>query len=261
LNSGVKLLSVMLFAAILFLSGSLKAVRADFGNTEIELPDFLLRISEYLSKGNETRLNEIRDQMIEQERIKQERIESTKGAVLHLSSQNSSLLDWPPTYSFMDEFLFNSSYEQYGYVEDWLEMIGSCDGSFTHLHTVGWNEHYDETASGGEAFVAGTWYGSQWASGDFYVYARHGPDTTYGYSNFVMFWVTNDDPNDFDSWNYVGYAQTVSWTTQDYYMGTSFSTWKYVAVSCWTPPPYPQYYEPLVHNCVEVDCVAALNWY
>ena len=163
----------------------------------------------------------------------------------------------------MDELVYPnpiSPNETYGWVVNPEEMTGSCDDSFTHLHTDGWNGN-EQQPMGGEAFVKGTWYGSQWASGDFYIYARHGPDTTYGYSNYVILNVANGDPSDFDSWHYIGYASTASGTCQDYYIGTSFSTWTYVSVSCWTPPPYPVYYYPLVLNCVEVDCVAALDRY
>jgi hypothetical protein len=258
MKNNFKLLIIISFGIILVLSSNLEAIRAS-STSDIKLPDFVQRYLKYVSRGNETYLAQITSQLIENQKIQQERIESTKGAVLH--PPNGSQLD-TSTFSFMAALRDptpTSPNETYGYVQDEAEMIGGTDNSFTHLHTDDWN-HDEDHPMGGEAFVFGKWYGT-WASGDFWVYAKKGPDSTSEYSNYIMFSVCNGNPYNYYNWEYIGYRQVTSTTTYDYYMGTSYNTWEWLSVQCWTPPPYPVYYEPLAKNCVLIDAVCAWNWY
>ncbi len=256
----LKLLIFFSFIIVLSTAINLEAVFAKFTEHETVLPDYLLRFTDYLSKGNATKLAEIRNQMIEQLKINQDRIASTKGAVLHSLKSSPLLESWPPTFSFMSSVEFTSPYEDYGYIESAEDLVGSEDDSFAHFHTDGWNENY-QSPMGGESFAAGYLYGSQWASGDFYIYGKAGPHSGYGYSNYVMVYVSNDINEDFGSWTFLGYVQVLAASEQAYYIGTSFSTWSCIAIMCWTPPPYPIYYYPLVLNCVNIDYVGVDNWY
>ncbi len=262
-----KFLVITLAAIVLVLSSSLEAIRASSTIDEGKLPDFLLRYSEYRSQGNATRLAQIRNQMLEQEKINRERIESTKGAVLQfnplkdslLTSTNSMMDDPGYTICWMDEQEFTSPYETYGYVEDEYEMEGLEDYSYTHLHTDDWNYDY-ENPMGGEAFNAGKWYQNNGAFGDFWVYAKKGPHSTSEYSNYIIFHVCVGDPEDFDDWEYIGYRQVTTTFSLGYWMGFSSTVYDWVAVECWTPPQAPEYYEPLIKNCVYVDCTIAMMW-
>ncbi|MCW4018722.1 MAG: hypothetical protein NWF00_08635 [Candidatus Bathyarchaeota archaeon] len=261
---GLKSLLVITFAVLMMASSfeviyANAAINKQTSTSEYALPDFLLRLSEYQANGNATELTRIRNQMIEQEKIKQDRIASTKGAVLSLELPDSPLLDWPPVYSWLSTVEFTSPYESYGYIEDADEMIGSSDNSFAHLHTDDWN--YDEgDPMGGEAFAGGYTYGG-WASGDFYVQGKRGAHWQSGWQNYVMLYTSNNINAPFGQWNYLGYASVDSSSSTEVYIGTSYSTWTCIAIMCWTPPPYPTPYEPLVRNCVLIDNVVAKDIY
>jgi hypothetical protein len=256
-----KLCLVVVFTVIMLIS-SLETIRvnATINDKDYVLPDFLIRLSEYISKGNATELERIQNQMITQEKIKQDRIESTNGAVLHSSASKNTLLDWPPVYSCLSTIEYTSPDTSYGYIEYEDEMIGSYDDSFAHLHTDDWNYHYDETAEGGEAFAGGYTYGG-WASGDFYVQAKRGSHWQSGWQNYVILYTSDYIDTPFGSWNYIGYAQVTASSSTEYYVGTSYIQWNCLSVMCWTPPPYPNYYSPLIRNCVLVDSISTENIY
>jgi hypothetical protein len=259
-------LSLVIILVVVMLASSLGAVCVNAAVNEqysrkYVLPDFLLRLAEYQSNGNSTELARIKNQMIEQELIKQDRIASTKGAVLKLELSDSPLLDWPTIYSFLSTVEIVSPDESYGYIENENNMIGSYDNSFAHLHTDDWNHVYDpDDVRGGEAFAAGYTYGG-WASGDFYVQAKRGTHWQSGWQNYVILYTTNSIDTPFGQWNYLGYAPVTSSSSTEVYIGTSYSTWSCLGVMCWTPPPYPNYYEPLIRNCVLIDNVVSKDIY
>ncbi len=263
-------LSLILAFAVIMIASSFEAIYTNAASNTQEsskyaLPDFLLRLSEYQANGNATQLERIRNQMLEQEKIKQDRIVETKGAVLNLVLPEKArlLLDWPPIYSYLStvEDDWTSPDESYGYIDNEHNLEGTADNNYAHLHTDDWNHVYDpDYVMGGEAFAAGYMYGG-WASGDFYVHAKRGPHWQSGWQNYVILYTTDDLNTPFGEWNYLGYGSANSSSAIDVYIGTSFSSWECLAVMVWTPPPYPNYYEPLICNCVDIDCVISDNWY
>jgi hypothetical protein len=200
--------------------------------------------------------------MIEQELIKQDRIASTKGAVLKLELPDGALLDYPPVYSYLSSLEYSkiSPPEDFGYVDNPGNIVGTADNVFGHFHTDDWNYQYNEYAMGGEAFVPGYMYGG-WASGDFYVQAKRGEHWQSGWANYVILYTSHDINTPFGQWNYLGCAQATSSSSTELYVGTSYSTWSCLAVMVWTPPPYPIYYSPLVRNCVLIDDVVSKDIY
>jgi hypothetical protein len=254
----IKIPLIITFAVILLasnLSGYATAAinkQKEESSNEV-LPDFLLRLSEYLSKGNTTELAQIRSQMIEQEKVNRDRIKSTNGAVLNFSPRGGTLLSWPPWYSFMQTVEYTSHPESYGYIEYATRMTGGQDNSYAHLHTDGWNENY-ENPMGGEAFAAGYMYRNV-GSGDIYVRCRRGPHSGNRppWQDYVIVYTSS---NINGPWQYRGYAQVPSYSATDLYIGTTYSLFSCISVMCWTPPPYPDPYPyPDYFNCVEVDNV------
>jgi len=246
-------LAVILLASSLggIVNAAINKQNEDF-STEA-LPDFLLRFSEYLSKGNASELARIRLQMIEQEKVNRDRIASTKGAVLNFSPRGGTLLSWPPWYSFLETVLFESPPEDYGYIDYATRIEGGQDNSYAHFHTDGWNEDYEHPL-GGEAFAGGTMYRNV-GGGDIYVRCRRGPHSgdRPPWQDYVMVSTAN---NINGPWYYRGAGQVNSYSASYLYIGTTYSTFKYLSVMCWTPPPYPDPYTyPDYFNCVEVDNV------
>lgn len=250
-------LSLIITLAVILLASGLGAGYAAINEQKEDssteaLPDFLLRLSEYLSKGNASELARIRHQMIEQEKVNQERIESTKGAVLTFSPPDGgTLLYWPPWYSFLQTIEYTSPPEPYGYIEYASRMTGGQDNSYAHLHTDDWNHDYGNP-QGGEAFAAGYMYRNL-AGGDIYVRCRRGPHSANRppWEDYVIVYTSN---NINGPWDYRGYRQVPSYSATDLYIGTTYSTFSCMAIMCWTPPPYPIYCDPL-YNCVQIDNV------
>lgn len=225
-------------------------------SSTVALPDFLLRLSEYLSKGNKSELARIRHQMIEQEKVNRERIASTRGAVLTFSPSDDALLSGPPIYSFLLEVVKTSPWEPYGYIEYAYRMTGGQDNSYAHLHTTDWNHDYGNP-QGGEAFAAGYMYRYS-GQGDIYVRCRRGSGYP-SYQDYVIVYTSNDI--NALTWDYRGYAQVPSTSATNLYIGTVYSTFRCISISCWTPPQAPVYYEPLIKNCVYVDNVYTLRYW
>jgi hypothetical protein len=223
------------------------------------LPEYLLLVSKYLSKGNTTELARIRQEMIRQEQIKQDRIKSTNGAVLNFSPPESPLDD--EYYWYMDtvEYVSPDQYDIYdeliGHVDDAEEMTWDSDDDCALLETFGWDKNYsDPEPDAGEALVNG--YMEDWALGDIYVRACQGPNSGSDppWSNYVQVWVNSNYNN--ETWRYVGYAQARSTTLEWIYIGTC-SLFNVIAVCCITPPQHPDWYEPIILNSVYVDSAVA----
>jgi hypothetical protein len=251
----LKLSLIVAFVAVM-LTSSLQAVSAS-STSKNALPDFLVRYAQNLSKGNSTELAIIENEMITQQQIKQDRITSTNGAVLNFSPSTNQLSsaspDSNPTYSWMTSVTATSvdtidtqTGATVGEIRNANRLTGQPDGSYAWLFTDGWNENTNNPI-GGEAFAFGTMYNS-WAQGDIYVYA-YTPNTAW--QNYVMISASTDGTH----WTYIGYAAVTSTSAGWVYIGYSSSVFSYIAVECWTPPPYPTYYAPLVCNNVYIDSV------
>lgn len=221
-----------------------------------DLPDILLRYSEYLSKGNATELIRIREEMIKQENIKRERIKETKGAVLDFDIAEVVTLSNPPTYSFIGDVLIVSPAESFGYVENADNVELGQDSSYAHFHTDGWFSDPEDPlyGNGGEAFVAGSTYPGT-GFGDVYVRCRRGPHSANRppWNDYVMIRTSNSING---PWNWLGYAQVPSYTATNLFINTCGSTFSYISIIFWTPaPPYYDY------NCVEVDNIIVVDRY
>jgi len=253
----LKLSLIVAFAAVMLISSS-QAVRASLTTSNTTLPNFLVSYAQFLSKGNSTELAIIENEMITQQQIKQERIAATNGAVLNFSPSTSQLSsanpDNSPTYSWITsitgtspETIDSKTGDVVGHITNANPgLIGQPDSNYAYLFTDGWNEN-DNNPIGGEAFASGTMYNS-WAEGDIYVYAYA---VEPSWQNYVMISTSTDGTN----WNYIGYAAVTSTSAGWVYIGYTSSVFSYIAVECWTPPPYPTYYSPLIENYVGIDSV------
>jgi hypothetical protein len=229
--------SIVVFVTILFLTTSLVPAYTGTGNNEqatyastdnneqYDLPVFLLRLSEHLSRGNASELARLRNEMVQAEKLKQERIKSTNGAVLHSPSSRGGTRDGG--YMRYIESVIGHSEPMYGptgrigYIDDWYYLEGSePDGNLAYLEAIGW---YDSV--GGEACAHGQLNAPVYSSSDVYVWAKKGPLTgspplpPWAYwKNYVM--VMNAyNPQDEWDWHWVGYAQAYSSQVTDYYIG------------------------------------------
>jgi hypothetical protein len=260
-------LSLIIALVAIMLAGSLQAVYANSITSNTTLPDFLLRYAQYLSKGNTTELNIIINQMITQEQIKQDRIASTHRAVLQFplsSSQLSSATESPMTttytYSWMSAIYGYSpptydivTGDMVGEIQYPTNLVGQPDGSYALLWTDGWNENYSNPI-GGEAMANGpVWNGYNGvASGDVYICAYTGiPD----WQNDVMIAYSSNGVN----WYWLGYAAVSNTSPQWVYIGYTPSEFTLISVVCWTPPPAPKPYSPLIKNYVWIDSVAIVS--
>jgi hypothetical protein len=253
---------IVTFIAVM-LASSLQEVFAS-STDNIDLPDFLVRYAQYQSKGNATEFNRIINQMIKQEQIKRDTIASTNGAILQpplsssqVSSGTASALTgttgWmsyligysPPTYDIVTGYMV-------GCIKYASRLAGQNDGNYALLWTNGWNEDYNNP-QGGEAFGFGAvWNGqSGWMNGFVYVYGYTGVPS---WQNYVMI-----NYYDGSNWNYLGYG-TMSNTSPNWvYIGYTSTQFTQISVVCWTPPPYPVYYEPLIKNYVWIDSVKIVS--
>lgn len=187
--------------------------------------------AQYKSKGNATECARIINEMTTSEQVKQDRIGMSY--VIGYS---------PPTYDSVTGYMV-------GDIVNPNNLAGQNDGNYALLWTDGWNENYNNPI-GGEAFADGAvWNGqSGWMSGDVYIYAYTGVPSWQNYvivsyydgSNWHYFSPAYNVPNTSPGWVYMGYTSTQ--LTQ-------------IAVECWTPPPYPHYYSPLIENYVFIDSV------
>ena len=242
------------FAVFLLLASSSSAVYASpaSSNKHITLPDFLIRFAKYKSKGNATEEARIINQMITQEQIKQEMIASTKGAVL--TPPPSSLS--PGSWIWFTLGQSDKTYDKVtgactGYILNRNGLTGSsADGNCAFLWTNGWNHDYDEP-EGGEAFTWGPMY-NYWGKGNVYV---TGYTNNTSWDNYVIIYVGNDP----SCQDYLGYAAVTSSKRDTFWVNWASFSFKYMAVICWTPPPAPIPYWPLIKNSVFIDCVRTVT--
>jgi hypothetical protein len=147
---------------------------------EDPLPDFLLRLSEFLSDGNATKLAQIRKKMMEQLELYQDKNAFTPTNVPPLCSRSTYVLDsvaWTWEYHG-------------GEVDNAGNMVGYIDYSYGHIHT-------DEPDA--EAWVVGEMTSA--ASGNVYLYGKAGPHTLSGWYNTAWVCISNDTEAEKESGN------------------------------------------------------------
>jgi hypothetical protein len=221
---------------------------------KLSLHDYIVLFAQYKSKGNATECNRIINKMTTAEQIKEQEIASTNGAILHPSDSVSpmgatygwmSYVIWytPPTYDSVNGYIV-------GDIQYPNNLAGQSDGNYALLWTDGWNENYNNP-EGGEAFAEGAaWNGqSGWLTGSVWVHAYTSQPS---WDNYVI-----ASYYDGSQWHYFAPAYGQVWQTSpsDVYIGTTSAQFTQIAVECWTPPPYPQYYSPLIQNYVWIDSV------
>ena len=239
-----KLIVFSSFAAILFLATSLEAAYAIFSdNEQYALPDFLLRLSEYLSRGNASELARIRKEMVQQENIKQDRIKSTSGAVLNCPPSGNPLTDEFEV-RYIEQVLSHTEntslpYDPYtviGNITDWDFISGDgLDGNCAHLMATGWY-YWEGEYVGGEAIAVGALNGYAWDLSDIDVYAKKGPLTGSGgdWYNYLIVMVAYN-PDDWNDFHYIGYEQVFSEEVEGYYFGSTWYTFNQMAFFTWCP--------------------------
>jgi len=260
-------LSVSLILLTVMLVTNVEAVFTSSKNS-MSLQEYIVRFAEYKSKGNATECERIINEMITAGQIKEEKIASTHGVILQpmdSSSQISSVnvspmrstTGWvsyiishsPPTYDVVTGNLVGS-------IQYWDNMAGqNPDGNYALCWTNSWNEVYaDPGAEGGEAFASGAvWNGqSGWMSGNIYVYAYTGVQSWDNYVTICYF--------DGYTWHYLLPNRQVPNTSPGWvYMGYTSTQFTQISVGCWTPPPYPVYYSPLIKNYVCFDSIKIVS--
>lgn len=232
---------------------SFGVVCASYVNSEQDnLPDFLQRLAEYLSRGNASELARYKREIAQQEKIKQDRIKATRGAILRPSLAGSSVMSWD--YYVWPDVLLGVSPDQYtpwgvmiAHVDNALCIRGSApDGYLAYLEAIG---SYGSVS--GEALTR--FSTNEEVSNipvpfyaDFMVYAKKGPLTGSGppppvavWKNYVIIQYAYN-PSSMWDWHYVGYAQVFADGITEYYIGTTF----------WND-----------FNQISVSTISMANWY
>jgi hypothetical protein len=257
---------IAIFATIIFLTTSFETVYASYVNSEQDdLPGFLQRLAEYLSRGNASELERYKKEIAQQEKVKQDLIKSTDGTILHSSSLGShekGLRDgcvWP------EQFIEDSPPMYWGgvligHIEDAENIGGSgTDGNSALLEATGWYEYPEDHFVSGEALSS--WVLNEEVENDvswshFYAYAKKGPLTGSPppppwaiWKNYVIIQVA-DNPTSMWDWHYVGYAQAYDSEITEYYVGSK-EYWFYNQIAIFAFCPYD--WTPTEKTSVYVD--------
>lgn len=228
-----KLLFFILITILLVSSfGAVFANSAIDEQKEESLPDFLLRLSERFSNGNETLLVQIRKRMIEQQKRYQDMFASTNGAILKppLGSRSYATLD---SVDWIWEY-------HGGEVDNEENMEGYIDSSYAHIHT-------DEPDA--EAWVVGD-MSSTVVDGQIYAYGLRGPHSQSGWDNIMFAFISNDTEADYEDWLFSWYSSFPHYMSTPGYawLGSPEETFSAILVGCYS------YYEG-DDNCVSIDMV------
>jgi hypothetical protein len=253
-----KLLPSITFITILLLVSTLKIstiAEIDSQKENSSLPGPIEGLlASYSTKLNSSEIDRLRTKWEKAIELKQKEIESTNGAVLVYSP----LEDWETSY--LADYEFESPPEDYGYVDNSLNVFGQIDYNFAHFHTDGWNED-PNNPMGGEAFVAGSM--SSLSSGNYYVFCKLGAHigTTPPWRTYVIVFGSNDPYFSFESWDPIGFGPVNLIWPAWVYAGYTYNTYRYVAVCCFTPaPPLPEPFEyPDFFSCALIDSVESDN--
>ena len=264
------LISALCLSVLLLIGFEASSVNASLitQDPRLKLPDFLVRVAEYMSRGNSTYLALILNEMVQQETLKQEIIKSTKGAVLNPPIIQDSSTNLQPDYvgyyrissiNQISEPMKDVNGELIGQISNPQNLVGA-DGRYAEFMTRGWNKNYAHP-EGGEACANGPLTGTC-QSGQVYVQGWRGAltyppngfdeDGEYEWRNYIFVWVSygyTSNPH------YVGYVQVLASSNTAYYVGPagSYGVFNYIYLSSWTPPWYPQDYSPHIYNDVYLD--------
>jgi hypothetical protein len=262
-------------AVLLILSFEVTFVSAALNNQDAtkNLPDRLIRVAEWMSKGNATYYYQLLNEMVQQEALKQGIIKSTNGAVLNPPLLESSFggiqpnyvgyywisnIAWisPPTIDIRYNWPVGSV------TNDPYNTLRTADGTFGRLYTCGWNNNQSHPVSG-EALANGPLTGTC-QSGSVYVQGKRGiryvpgiqydDDGAYRWDNYVYVWVSDGYvPNP----HYVGSAQITATSNTAVYAGPAgaYGYFNYIYFGCATPAWYPTPYSP--HSYADVYCDTA----
>lgn len=238
------------------------------------LPDRLIRVAEWMSKGNATYLNSILNEMVQQEALKQDIIKSTNGAVLNPPLLKSSSANIQPNYVGY-YWINNIAYSSPNTIDSRdgtvvgkvtnPQNLRVADGVPGELMTRGWNNNTNNPVSG-EACANGPLTGTC-QSGSVYVQGWRGPlsspptgtdrDGAYAWQNYVYVWVSNGfvtNPH------YVGSVQVLATSNTAYYVGPAgaYGYFNYIYFCCATQAWYPIPYSP--HSYADVYVDTAYVW-
>jgi hypothetical protein len=105
-------------------------------------------------------------------------------------------------------------------------------------------------------------------NGNYYIVAAKGPtgdsksqgllaDFPFAWVNYVILWGSYN----YQSMDYIGYTQVHCDDLTEIFVGFSYTTYNVLAISCWTPPWYPQDYNPHIYNSVYIDAVYGTTYW
>ena len=210
------------------------------------------------SNGNATEYNRILNEMLESEKLNAEmRARNNNQTTDSIDVMPLTSTGWmsyvtshsPPTYDQQGNTV--------GLIQNWDNIAGqNPDGNYALLWTNGWDGIQRIPAHGGEAFVSGAVWNGQtgWLSGYISIYAY---TTLPTWDNYVIFSVY-----DGSTWHYLTPDEQLSvHNTSPQWSASIFTPIQFtqIAVECWTPPPYPDPYSPLIRNYVFIDSVRIVS--
>jgi len=232
------------------------------------LPDHLIKVAEWMSKGNATDLKRILNEMVQQEALKQEIIKSTNGAIL-----NSPLIQdtvggiMPlslPFYRFNNIAWVSPDTKEIvtnkvvGHVGNPNNVIYG-DYVPARFTCTGWNQDYNHPVSG-EAIVNGPLTGT--CSGSVRVQGWKAATNSSGYDQYGA-WIWQNAVYVWASYgfvsnpHYIGYVFVTASSNTNYYVGstTPYGPVNYLYVACTSLAWYPDWYSPHWYADVNLDTV------
>jgi hypothetical protein len=232
-------------------------------NDKTGLSDFLLKLSEYISKGNSTELVRIRKEMKAQEKINQaiDHANPPKSAVgshqtldIYTSGYLSQILNFsPPMYTPDDEYLPpGPPHQLIGEVQNPYYVEGSGpDGVGAHYSATGWY-YYDGGYTWGEALSNGEASEPYDGLAEFHITAKSDHPQEDPWHNYLIIWVSDDNV----VWHYLYYVEVHSSDWQDYTIGNININFSYISVMSTCPGAWP-----LETSSVYVDNVYFIEYY
>lgn len=211
------------------------------------LPDFLLKLSEYLSRGNASELSRIRKEMITQEKLNHEIShenppQAAPGSLQLLDSYNTGYLmdirdKSPDMYTPVGYPYPPGSHVLIGQVDDEWGATGSGPNYWgAYYEATGWyNENGEYTW--GEALTWGAASQPYVGLAEFHITAKKGPlAVSYPpWYNYLIIMVADDDL----VWHWVNYVEVHSGDWQDYTIGSININFKYISVFSTCPGGWP----------------------
>lgn len=217
----------------------------------MSLHEYMTRFAEYKSNGNTTEYDRILSEMLESEKINAEMSGCT-----HVTTNSGGVMPLAPTgwMSYVTSYsppTYDQNGNIVGFIQNWNNISGqNPDGNYALLWINSWDGIKRTPAHGGEAFASGAVWNGQtgWLNGYISIYAY---TSIPSWDNYVIISVY-----DGSTWHYLSPEHQVHNTSPTWvYMGYTSIQFTQIAVECWTPPPYPIPYSPLIKNYVFIDSV------